>query len=271
MYTLQELLDDALFGKKKRASKSLPKETEDANIPTLQDFGSMALAKRKIKKKKNEAEKPQLDEARSGLAWKHFWWVKKGDDVGHATFSVKAEPVARPGSGTSGDVPATARVKRYVPLYQKPLIIQWLATPKDLAKVEAKDMWDYVKTKKLPTSIPLSVSATNLIMREVESFLRRTVGNIDLADLSPKEIKELENLEDQTAAAMKQLPIDLDNKKLTSGQTEKLKQLMAKGTGGKYAAANVPPVLKSEDIPAVKSMARRALGGVSKTTETKKQ
>jgi len=271
MYTLQDLLNEALFGKKKKVIKNLPKETEDANIPTPQDFGGMALTKRKTKKKKDEAEKPQLDEARSGLAWKHFWWVKKGDDVGLATFSVKAEEVARPGGGTSRDVPTAPRPGRYIPMYQKPLLIQWLATPKDLAKVEAKDMFDYVKTKKLPTSIPLSVSATNIIMREVEGFLKRNVGDRELDDLSPRELKDLEGLEDQTAAAMKQLPINLDNKKLTPGQTEKIKQFMAKGTGGKYAAANVSPVMKSEDIPTVKTMAKRALGGASKTTETKEQ
>ena len=270
MYTLQELLTKVLFGEDTK--KVPPKETEDANIPTPQDFGAFALTKRKTKKKKDEAEKPKLEEARSGLAWKHFWWVRKGDDVGHATFSVKAEEVARPGGGgTSRDVPTATRTKRYIPMYQKPLLVQWLATPKDLAKVDAKDMWDYIKIKKLPSSIPLSVSATNIIMRAVEGFLRRNIGDRELDDLSPKEVKELENLEDQTAAAMRQLPIDLDNKKLTPGQTEKLKQFMAKGPGGKYAAANVSPVLKSEDIPAVKAMAKRALGGASKTTETKEQ
>ena len=271
---LQELLNDCLYGKKKKKKSTLK---DDANIPTPQDFGGLSLAKRVVKSKRQEVKKTRevkkakeditesklTDELSKRLAWKYYWWVKKGDNYGLATFAAHAEKMAEaPTQGRSKDVPQMKQTGSYIPLYQKPLLISWLVTNKEVKASGKDDFFDYIKSKELPMWLLMSKNALKMIMSEVDNFIKRNIGDKDISEYTPEERNKIIELEEQTVAAMRELPIKLDNKQLTPAETNKIKQLFMSGvkTSGKYWSVNVPKVFKEKDLPEVQKMAKKALG-----------
>jgi len=265
MKNLKELVEEVLYNKHKHSKIKV----EDATIPSPQDFGAMALA-RKISKKSKKSKKTvehkeiseaQEDELGKRLAWRYFWWVKKGSNYGLATFAARATRLAGGPTATSRDIPVARRGQPYISLYMKPLGIKWLVTDEEVEKSGAKEYYDYLKNNNLPLSLMLSRSALTLVMNEVDSFISRNIGDKDYDEYTPAEKKQLLDLEEQTISAMKELPIELDNRQLTKEEVNKIHDAMKSGhkTTTKYWVANLQKIIRNVDIPRIKAMAKKVL------------
>jgi len=251
-FTLQDLINETLFGikKKKTVKEKVSKKTENKK---------QALGE-------NKTSKNITTFARD------FWWVKKGKYYGLATFSDSKFISDMPAVAAAGLAKAIVDGEKPDQIfkdfqdkgatYAKPILIKWLVTPEDIKEAGVKDYFEFINKNSLPLSVTPDKDIVVKIQKIIREPFKQILGDKNIDELSEDDINKIKELETKIIDNLKELPIELPNKKLTKTETEKVKKMMSKGTNpnAKYAEANIGTVIKNEDIPVLIEIAKKKLG-----------
>lgn len=273
---LQELLDDCLFNKKPKKKKA---KSEDANIPTPQDFGALSLSRRSTKKKKDEPEKkkketksesadpirkvipkPNLFEQVSSQFAKYFWWVKKGDHYGLATFSggkylsdMKEVPLAGLAKAIMTDQKPDEIYREFTDrgaAYTKPILIKWLITNEEIQEAGAKDFYGFLQAQNLPMNITPDKEIVTAIQRILREPLQAIVEDPEQTEKMASEVaQKVKEFEEELLKNLKELPIDLPNKALNKTENRQVKSMF-----------NKDKTLSNEEMKKLQEIAKKRLG-----------
>ena len=262
----QELIDECLFGKKPKKKKTAKKAAsvkKEEKTPKANKKAPKTVKKSVASEIEERVKKETIKEAKGDVFAKYFWWVKKGDYYGLATFSegkfISDEPEVT-AAGLAKAILTDQKpeeifkdFKNNGAVYSKPILIKWLVTKEDVKKSGAKDYIDFIDKQDLPPII----TPDEKVVKDIQAIFKKAIPSPD--NITPEEIRKAE---EEMISQWAELPIPLKNKKVSDDDQTLIKNLMKKGTNlkTKYAEANVGTVIKDEDVPKLIEIAKKELG-----------